>query len=86
MKYVKVFTPPLNWDNSKYTIDGIQPVNVFLAGTIDNGDSEDWQQTLIDTISGVELKKPVMVYNPVSTTVTFQGSQCWSWTTISFRP
>ena len=64
MKYVRVYTPPLNWDNSVYTINGELPVNLFLAGTIDNGDSEDWQQELIDTISGVELKKPVMVYNP----------------------
>lgn len=35
---------------------------VFLAGTIDNGASRDWQQEAYDILN--KLDKPVHVYNP----------------------
>lgn len=35
---------------------------VFLAGTIDNGDSEDWQRTVAEKLSGRERK--YLIYNP----------------------
>lgn len=59
----QVFVPP-NWDKSEINIIGKNPFRIFLAGTIDNGDSTDWQQELINTINGVELKKPTSIYNP----------------------
>jgi hypothetical protein len=66
MKKMEIFTPPEKWDKHECSIFGGKncPVKLFLAGTIDNGDSVDWQQELIDTISGIELKRPVAIYNP----------------------
>ena len=62
----EIFTPPEKWDDCKCSIVGGKncPVKIFLAGTIDNGDSTDWQQELIDTISSTSLKRPVSIYNP----------------------
>lgn len=58
-----MFVPP-NWDRSEINIIGKNPFRIFLAGTIDNGDSTDWQQELINTINGVELRRPTSIYNP----------------------
>ena len=63
MRNNQVFVPP-NWDRSEINIIGRNPFRIFLAGTIDNGDSTDWQQELINTINGVELRKPTSIYNP----------------------
>ena len=63
MRNNQVFVPP-NWDRSEINIIGKNPFRIFLAGTIDNGDSTDWQQELINTINGVELKNPTSIYNP----------------------
>ena len=63
MRNNQVFVPP-NWDLSETNVIGKNPFRIFLAGTIDNGDSTDWQQELINTINGVELKKPTSIYNP----------------------
>ena len=40
--------------------------SIFLAGTIDNGDSEDWQQELIDKLENVEgqLGMWFTIFNP----------------------
>ena len=58
-----MFVPP-NWDLSETNVIGKNPFRIFLAGTIDNGDSTDWQQELINTINGVELRRPTSIYNP----------------------
>ena len=64
MKDVTIFSPPEKSDNSELCILGNNPVSIFLAGTIDNGDSDDWQSELIRTVKEVELRRPVKVYNP----------------------
>ena len=66
----KIFTPPFNYDNSKYTVfteeykDGKFPVNVFLGGTIDNGNSVDWQTQLIEELGKEKTKHSLCIYNP----------------------
>lgn len=64
MSKIKIFTPPHQWDNSTYTIDGILPVNIFLGGTIDNGDSFNHQDALISELKKSETKHPLCIYNP----------------------
>lgn len=64
MKKNKVFKPPYGYDNSKYTIDGIDPLNLFLGGTIDNGNSLDWQKSLTDELNSCDTVHPIMIYNP----------------------
>ena len=64
MRKNKVFTPPHNYDNGKYTIDGVYPLNIFLGGTIDNGESLDWQRELIKELNEVDTTHPIMIYNP----------------------
>ena len=64
MKKNKVFKPPYGYDNSKYTIDGIVPLNLFLGGTIDNGNSLDWQKSLTDELNSCDTVHPIMIYNP----------------------
>ena len=66
MKKNEIFTPPENWDSNECGVVGGKdcPVKIFLGGTIDNGNSENWQQELIDTVTGVELKRPTSIYNP----------------------
>lgn len=66
MNKIEIFTPPENWDSHTCSIVGGKncPVKIFLAGTIDNGYSSDWQQELINTVKNIELKRPVSVYNP----------------------
>ena len=51
MKPIKIYTPKTPSESMEYEEDGSIPVNVFLGGTIDNGDSEDWQSELINSIS-----------------------------------
>ena len=63
MRNNQVFVPPI-WDLSETNVIGKNPFRIFLAGTIDNGDSTDWQQGLINTINGVELRRPTSIYNP----------------------
>ena len=64
MKDITVFSPPENSDSSGFCILGNNPVSIFLAGTIDNGNSDDWQGDLIRMVKSVELKRPVKIYNP----------------------
>lgn len=66
MNKIETFTPPEKWDSNSCSIFGGKncPVKIFLAGTIDNGDSSDWQQELINAISSIELKRHVNIYNP----------------------
>jgi hypothetical protein len=63
MRNNQVFVPP-NWDRSEINIIGKNPFRVFLGGSIDMGNSTDWQQELINTINGVELRRDVTIYNP----------------------
>jgi hypothetical protein len=64
MKRNRVFMPPNDIDNSIYTVNGVVPLNLFLGGTIDNGDSENWQQQLIDELDLCDTVHPIMIYNP----------------------
>ena len=64
MKKNKLFLPPFNYDNSVYTINGVVPLNLFLGGTIDNGNSLDWQKTLVDELNLSDTVHPIMIYNP----------------------
>lgn len=66
MKKNEIFTPPEKWDSSNCCVMGGKscPVKVFLAGTIDNGDSENWQDELINIMNDVELRRPTSIYNP----------------------
>ena len=64
MSKIKIFTPPYQWDNSTYTIDGILLVNIFLGGTIDNGDSFNHQDALISELKKSKTKHPLCIYNP----------------------
>lgn len=60
----KVFTPDMEYDNSSYTVGGMIPLKVFLGGTIDNGNSDDWQHRLIESFSEDDSERPVIMYNP----------------------
>lgn len=60
----KIFTPPYGYDNGVYTIDGVKPLNLFLGGTIDCGDSVNHQQAIIDELNKEDTIRPIMVYNP----------------------
>ena len=64
MKKNKVFLPPYDYDNGTYTIDGVVPLNLFIAGTIDNGNSYYWQKSLIDELNLSDTVHPIMIYNP----------------------
>jgi hypothetical protein len=63
MNKINVFVPPVK-DDFEYNKDGSIPFNIFLAGTIDNGDSTDWQKELINSINNIDLVQPVNIYNP----------------------
>ena len=64
MKKNKIFKPPYEWDNGTYTIDGITPLNLFIAGTIDGGESINHQQAIIDELNSCDTVHPIMIYNP----------------------
>ena len=40
------------------------PLSVFLAGTIDNGESLDWQSAVAEELMAQNTKQPIFVYNP----------------------
>ena len=64
MRKNKVFTPPDNYDSGSYMIDGVFPLNLFLAGTIDNGNSLDWESAIIEELNLEDTNHPIMIYNP----------------------
>lgn len=66
MNKINIFTPPEKCDDKSCNILGGKkcPVKLFLAGTIDNGNSDNWQDDLIKAISNIELMRDVNVYNP----------------------
>jgi len=66
MKENKVYTPPLEWDENKRSVYGGlgHPVRIFLGGTIDNGNSEDWQSEVIKSVNNISLQRQVYFYNP----------------------
>jgi len=37
---------------------------IFLAGTIDNGESENWQEKICKHFESEEIDKDVIIYNP----------------------
>ena len=41
-------------------------INIFLAGTIDNGNSKDWQKEVIESLNGVGLENniDITIFNP----------------------
>lgn len=40
-------------------------VCIFLAGTIDNGSSHDWQMELLEWLKDYKTEKNVIVFNPL---------------------
>ncbi len=42
----------------------LSDTNIFLAGTIDMGNSEDWQQKVIDTFFEKMLNANLSIFNP----------------------
>ena len=61
----KVFTPPCDWDNGTYPLIYCpEPLKLFLGGTIDMGNSLDWQSALTDELCSCDTVHPIMVYNP----------------------
>jgi len=64
MKKNKIFMPPYDYDNGTYTIDGVAPLNLFIAGTIDCGNSVNHQQVIIDELNKEDTVHPIMIYNP----------------------
>ena len=62
MSKIEVFTPPTESDKGACGLDKL--VRIFLGGTIDNGDSEDWQSELIKTLEGINLLRSLYIYNP----------------------
>ena len=66
MRNIEIFTPPEKTDSDKSCVIGGKncPVKVFLAGTIDNGSSDDWQKELITSMSNISLSRPIKIYNP----------------------
>lgn len=55
----KVFLPPHNYDEGGLLDNDM---SLFLAGTIDNGNSENWQQRLINELN--DVVHPIKIYNP----------------------
>lgn len=53
---MKVIYPP--------NLIGKEGFKVFLAGTIDMGNSEDWQQKVIDEFRDIQLSKELIFLNP----------------------
>ena len=64
MDKIRVFTPPYDYDNGKNIEYDVIPLRVFLGGTIDNGKSIDWQETLIGELNSCDTVHPIIVYNP----------------------
>ena len=64
MSKISIFSPPDLWDSETPCVLGSGPFRVFLGGSIDMGNSTDWQQELISAVSNIELVKPVHIYNP----------------------
>lgn len=56
----KIFTP-LSHDNCDSNEKNFK---LFLAGTIDNGNSLDWQTEIAKEIASYEVDKPIHIYNP----------------------
>ena len=67
----KVFTAP-DYDKSSNHVENYMfrlrpeniPFRVFLAGTIDNGESLDWQSAVAEDLMSQSTKQPIFVYNP----------------------
>jgi len=55
----KIFTP-LEYDK---TTNDKQTIKIFLAGTIDNGKSLNWQKALIDEICSIDTNCQTFIYN-----------------------
>jgi hypothetical protein len=64
MDKIKVFTPIYDNCNGKDTTYDIMPLRVFLGGTIDNGESINWQDELIGELSSCDTVHPIVVFNP----------------------
>lgn len=56
----KLFTP-LEYDK---TANDKQTIKIFLAGTIDDGKSLDWQKALTDEICSIDTNNQIFIYNP----------------------
>lgn len=42
----------------------LSDINIFLAGTIDMGNSIDWQQAVIDDLEANFAQKAIHIFNP----------------------
>ena len=58
-----VYTPLIQHSDEVFSRE-TPHTNVFLGGTIENGDSFEWQQALIDTLDWIEFKHQVNIFNP----------------------
>lgn len=62
---MRILTPDkeIQVEPKKYDISNNSCLSIFLAGTIDNGESYNWQQGVIDNLSNCNLPN-VTIYNP----------------------
>ena len=58
-----VYTPLIRHSDEVFSNE-TPHTNVFLGGTIDNGESENWQDELINTIAWIEFNRHVNIFNP----------------------
>lgn len=49
---------------SKYSGTFVKPVSIFLAGTIDDGKSRNWQSSIIEEIGTKYDSDNITIYNP----------------------
>ena len=63
---MKIITPNNEFTELKNLIGNPKSYSIFLAGTIDNGNSYDWQKDLIDKIIDLEQLNNVYlnIFNP----------------------
>ncbi len=55
---MKIFKPPYDFRKEDLTSFN----RIFLAGSIENGTAEDWQENVTNRLSKIE--KPIVVFNP----------------------
>lgn len=58
MGIVRIIEAPEKYDAKE------NEIKIFLAGTIDNGDSENWQKEICDYAKTLEPSRDVVIFNP----------------------
>jgi hypothetical protein len=54
---IKIITAPESYE-------GLSGKFIFLAGTIDNGESQDWQKEICDYAKTIETSRDIYIINP----------------------